>query len=218
LALAALMVGGGVTHFVAPAAYERIVPRWAGDGRRVVLVSGAAELACGTLLLSRRTGKIGGWLTAALLVAVFPANVQMALAPAPSTKPSPTCRWAVSGRSRWPGCRSSFRLSGGLFGSPEAAEIWKKPWPRGICTHMIRTYVGVWRGMRRGGAEAAAAGPLAAAVEALLELDLDTLDDGELAEAVVQLHRQQSRLAAATTRLTAALEAPSQVIEHSFAW
>jgi hypothetical protein len=58
------------------------------------------------------------------------------------------------------------------------------------------------------GAEAAAAAlPLTAAVEALLELDPDTLDDGELAEAVVQLHRQQSRLAAATTRLTAALEA-----------
>jgi len=80
LALAASMVGAGITHFVAPAAYERIVPRWAGDGRRVVLASGAAEIACGGLLLSRRTGKIGGWLTAALLVVVFPANVQMALA------------------------------------------------------------------------------------------------------------------------------------------
>jgi uncharacterized membrane protein len=79
LALAASMVGAGITHFVAPAAYERIVPRWAGDGRRVVLASGAAEIACGGLLLSRRTGKFGGWLTAALLVVVFPANVQMAL-------------------------------------------------------------------------------------------------------------------------------------------
>jgi uncharacterized membrane protein len=79
LGLAAFMVGGGVTHFVATAAYERIVPRWAGDARRVVLVSGAAELVCGTLLLSRRTGRLGAWLTAALLVAVFPANVQMAL-------------------------------------------------------------------------------------------------------------------------------------------
>jgi uncharacterized membrane protein len=77
--LAALMVGAGITHFVAPAAYERIVPRWVGDGRRVVLVSGAAEIACGGLLMSRRTAKIGGWLTAALLVAVFPGNVQMAL-------------------------------------------------------------------------------------------------------------------------------------------
>ena len=79
MALAALMVGGGITHFAAPAAYERIMPRWVGDARRVVLASGAAEIACGGLLLSRRTGRIGGALTAALLVAVFPANVQMAL-------------------------------------------------------------------------------------------------------------------------------------------
>jgi uncharacterized membrane protein len=73
------MVGSGVTHFVAPAAYERIVPRWAGNARRVVLTSGAAEIAWGALLSSRRTGRVGGVLTAALLVAVFPANVQMAL-------------------------------------------------------------------------------------------------------------------------------------------
>jgi uncharacterized membrane protein len=79
LALAGVMVSAGVTHFVAPAAYERIVPRWAGDPRRVVMVSGAAEIACGALLSSRRSGRVGGWLTAALLVAVFPANVQMAL-------------------------------------------------------------------------------------------------------------------------------------------
>ena len=73
------MVGAGVTHFVATAAYQRIVPRWAGDTRRVVLVSGAAELVCGTLLLNRRTGRLGACLTTALLVVVFPANVQMAL-------------------------------------------------------------------------------------------------------------------------------------------
>lgn len=49
--------------------------------------------------------------------------------------------------------------------------------------------------------------PLTAALGALLGVDPVMLDNGELAEAVVQLHRQQSRLAAATTRLTAALEA-----------
>jgi uncharacterized membrane protein len=42
-------------------------------------VSGAAEIACGALLSSRRTGRLGACVTAALLVAVFPANVQMAL-------------------------------------------------------------------------------------------------------------------------------------------
>jgi uncharacterized membrane protein len=50
--LAALMITAGLTHFVAPAAYERIVPRWAGHARRVVLASGAAEIACGVLLSS----------------------------------------------------------------------------------------------------------------------------------------------------------------------
>ena len=97
LALAASMVGAGITHFVAPAAYERIVPRWAGDGRRVVLASGAAEIACGGLLLSRRTGKIGGWLTAALLVVVFPPTCRWLSPPAPNVKPSPTCRSGPSG-------------------------------------------------------------------------------------------------------------------------
>jgi uncharacterized membrane protein len=73
------MLGAGVTHFVAPGNYERIVPRWAGDPHQVVLLSGVAELACGALLLNRRTSRPGGWLTVLLLVAVFPANVQMLL-------------------------------------------------------------------------------------------------------------------------------------------
>lgn len=73
------MLGAGVTHFVAPRVYEPTVPRWLGDARRIVLVSGVAELVCGALLLGRRTARPGGWLTAGLLVVVFPANVQMAL-------------------------------------------------------------------------------------------------------------------------------------------
>ena len=79
LGLAALMVGSGVLHFLAPGPYERITPRWVGDRRRAVHLSGVAELVCGALLLAPRTRRAGGWLTAALLVAVFPANVQMVL-------------------------------------------------------------------------------------------------------------------------------------------
>jgi len=55
------------------------VPRQLGDARRLVYASGAAELVCGALLLGRRTSRLGGWATAALLVGVFPANVQMLL-------------------------------------------------------------------------------------------------------------------------------------------
>jgi uncharacterized membrane protein len=78
-ALAALMAGGGAAHFVAPEAYERIVPRWLGDPRAVVLASGAAEVAAGALLAVPATRRAGAWATVVVLLAVFPANVQMAL-------------------------------------------------------------------------------------------------------------------------------------------
>jgi hypothetical protein len=47
---------------------------------------------------------------------------------------------------------------------------------------------------------------VAGAIDALLTLDPDTLDDRELAALAVELHRQQARLAAATTRVTAAVD------------
>jgi Domain of unknown function (DUF222) len=49
--------------------------------------------------------------------------------------------------------------------------------------------------------------PLAAAIDGLLQLDPDMLDDAELGRTVVELHRQQARLAAAVTRVTAAADA-----------
>jgi uncharacterized membrane protein len=81
LALAALLLGAGVLHFVATPSYERIVPRVLGPGnaRTLVLVSGAAEIAAGALLIPPRTRRFGAGLAAVLFVVVFPANVQMAL-------------------------------------------------------------------------------------------------------------------------------------------
>lgn len=77
MALAALLLVTGVLHFVVPGTYERIIPRVLPSGwaRPLVYASGVAELVGGALLLRRR----GGWLVVALLVLVFPANVQMAL-------------------------------------------------------------------------------------------------------------------------------------------
>ena len=48
---------------------------------------------------------------------------------------------------------------------------------------------------------------LEAAIDELLDLDPDTLGDAKLAEAVAELHRQQARLAAAATRVIAAVDA-----------
>ena len=50
--------------------------RWRSE---VVVVSGIAEVGCGVLLLIPRTRRLGARASALLLVAVFPANVQMAL-------------------------------------------------------------------------------------------------------------------------------------------
>ena len=80
LALGGLLVVTGILHFVVPGPYERIIPSLLPDGwaRPLVYVSGAAELAGGAGLLLAPTTAMG-WFVAALLVAVFPANVQMAI-------------------------------------------------------------------------------------------------------------------------------------------
>jgi uncharacterized membrane protein len=79
LVMAGLMAGSGTLHLVAPGFYRRIVPRLLGHADAVVAVSGVCELACAALLLLPATRRAGALATAALLVAVFPANLQMAL-------------------------------------------------------------------------------------------------------------------------------------------
>ena len=78
LALALVMVVAGSLHFVLPETYARIVPRGLGDARTIVVASGLAEVAAGVLLAIPRTRRLGGWCTAVVLVAVLPANIQMA--------------------------------------------------------------------------------------------------------------------------------------------
>lgn len=77
IALGALFVGSGVLHFIAPKPFEAIMPRQLPAHRAFVYGSGVAELACGAGLLTRR--EWAGPASAALLLAVWPANVQMAL-------------------------------------------------------------------------------------------------------------------------------------------
>jgi uncharacterized membrane protein len=77
--LAGLLVGSGVLHFVATRAYARIVPQALPRPETLVRLSGLAELACGAGLVSPQARRVAGWSSAALLVAVFPGNVQMAV-------------------------------------------------------------------------------------------------------------------------------------------
>ena len=77
--LAAFMATAGVSHFVVPNFYERIVPKWFGHERSTVRWSGVAEIGCAVLLIPRRTKRLGAWATVGTLLAVYPANIQMAV-------------------------------------------------------------------------------------------------------------------------------------------
>ena len=74
-------VGAGVMHFVIPRAYRRIVPPYVPAPAAVVYVSGVAEIAGGVGLMRREHRRLAGWWLIATLLAVFPANVHMALHP-----------------------------------------------------------------------------------------------------------------------------------------
>jgi uncharacterized membrane protein len=78
---APVFVFAGILHFVIPRTYESIVPDWLPAPRALVYASGVAEIAAGAALMHSRTRRLGGLLSIATLVAVFPANVHMALNP-----------------------------------------------------------------------------------------------------------------------------------------
>jgi uncharacterized membrane protein len=77
-ALAAIFAASGTLHLLHPRPYEQIVPHRLPRKRELVYASGLAELACAGGLVHARTRGVAGWASVALLVAVFPANVQMA--------------------------------------------------------------------------------------------------------------------------------------------
>lgn len=76
-ALAVVLGGAGVTHFLRPRTYDRIVPE-ALPPRTTTLLSGVAELGIAAGLAVPRTRRAAGWAAGALFLAVFPANVKMA--------------------------------------------------------------------------------------------------------------------------------------------
>ena len=94
--LANAFIFAGVNHFVMPRAYERIVPpRLQRHSRRIVQISGVAEIAGGVGVLVPATRRVSGLGLIALLAAVFPANLYMARTPEHFTR---IPRWALYAR------------------------------------------------------------------------------------------------------------------------
>jgi uncharacterized membrane protein len=95
--LALAMVAVGVQHFTNPVFFERIVPPWVPSASLAVSVSGVAEILGGIGLLVPRTRRAAAWGLIALFIAVFPANVHMAVHHI-SPGPTPVPAWAAWAR------------------------------------------------------------------------------------------------------------------------
>jgi uncharacterized membrane protein len=72
-------VFAGAMHFARPRMYESIMPPYVPRHRELVYVSGVAEMVGGAGLLVPGLRRPAGWWLLATLVAVFPANVHMAV-------------------------------------------------------------------------------------------------------------------------------------------
>ncbi len=78
-AMSVFYVAAGINHFWHPEFYLRIMPPllpWHFD---LIEISGACEISFGLLLLFSSTRRLAAWGIILLLIAVFPANIQMML-------------------------------------------------------------------------------------------------------------------------------------------
>lgn len=98
--LALFMIGIGVLHFTAESFFTQIVPPFLPAPRLLVWISGVAEIALGIGLIPTRLRRWAGYGLVALYVAVFPANIYMAVAnvqiqgmPSDFEQPSPLMLW-----------------------------------------------------------------------------------------------------------------------------
>jgi uncharacterized membrane protein len=74
-----LYIAAGVNHFVHPVFYLQIMPPYVPWHHALVMISGICEIVFALLLLPGSTRRWGAWCIILLLVAVFPANIQMAI-------------------------------------------------------------------------------------------------------------------------------------------
>lgn len=98
-----LLLGAGIGHFLFPAPLDSIVPSaLPGDPRIYTYLSGVAEIAIGLALLSKPTlhlfgkslplwGALGAF---ALFIAVYPANINMAIEWSDRKMPDPLFAFA----------------------------------------------------------------------------------------------------------------------------
>lgn len=92
--LGLFFVAAGLNHFVNAPFYLAMMPPWLPWHAELVWLSGLAEVGLGALVLWPPARRLAGWGLIALCVAVFPANLHMALNPELFAQFPPLALWA----------------------------------------------------------------------------------------------------------------------------
>jgi len=79
--LGVALVLQGINHFVLDEEMARWIPSWLPAPVLMVHLSGIAEIVLGLALFVPRLRRLAGWGIVALLIAVFPANIEMVRRP-----------------------------------------------------------------------------------------------------------------------------------------
>ncbi|GEO11140.1 hypothetical protein SAE01_36360 [Segetibacter aerophilus] len=75
--MAVLYIAAGINHFRSPKFYQKIMPPYLPYSYPLIYISGFFEAFLGILLFFDKTRNLAAWGLVVLLIAVFPANVQM---------------------------------------------------------------------------------------------------------------------------------------------
>lgn len=77
--LAVFFFIAGLNHFLNPHPYLAMMPKWLPYPEAMNIISGLAEMAGAIGVLIPHLQRLTGWCLVALLVAIFPANINVAL-------------------------------------------------------------------------------------------------------------------------------------------
>jgi len=91
--MALFYIMAGTNHFINPDWYVRIVPPILPFKTAIVYISGILEIILGTLLIFPKTRFIASWGLILLLVAVYPANIYVALTNGEVMDTTPLIAW-----------------------------------------------------------------------------------------------------------------------------
>ena len=91
--LGILYILAGVNHFRNPQFYLDIMPPYLPWHGPLVFLSGVAEVVLGVMILVPGWSALAAWGLIALLIAIFPANIHMAINPELYPTVAPAALW-----------------------------------------------------------------------------------------------------------------------------